>query len=119
MSNPITQAGRRTSWGLQPEKDILDPDEPLWGARAIYKSGVSPVIDIPWDRQAMTGSKERREALSQWINEHGLKLLKEELYQQEVDGRSRKLVTICHNGFFLQANPQASCGYLYLVAFEK
>jgi hypothetical protein len=114
-SNPITQ--RHNEWGLAPPRN-LTPDEPLWGARAIFKPDAGDfMIDILWDRQSWSGPPDACRALSTWLNQTGLPGLRELIKERCIRGSDSTPVKFMDDNYIVEGNPRGSFGYLYLVAY--
>ena len=124
------------AWGLKPPEGIPGA---IWGARAIFSRRLIEVhfnrvvkgrtkryiktvdeveISLLWDRQQMVaGNEKERNALTKWINGKGMKLLKRDITASGLSPEEDHCVVIVDGGFKLAANPLASCGYLYIVAY--
>ena len=95
--------------------------ELAWGARAIYtppSGGRDPHIDILWDRQAWRGDLAARPALSDWINTKGLPAIVKACKDAALAGDSAEVVSWIDGNQTIEACPNVSYGYLYLVAYE-
>ena len=111
------KSGIQQGWGRQIPEHMINHLTSTWGARAIY---TRQQIDLLPDRQGISTSLESDEAartrLCTWINETGLPYLRKQakgLYQDE-----RRTVELTDGSFHIEANPQASYGYLYIRAWE-
>lgn len=107
------------AWGLQPPEGV----KVAWGTRTIYRYDSDPKrigIDILWDRQDRRGLKEELEPLLAWVDSTGMTALRQELARSEVVGDSPlRAVVRSDKGFVIEASPNASYGYLYIVAYVK
>lgn len=119
-------ATKPLAWGRQPPEGITL----AWGARAIYKlcvpSGLlnrgaprEPAIDLLWDRQAWRGPSEARAELSEWVNTKGLPNIKVACVNARLTGDSAEVVSWTDGTRTIEASPNQSHGYLYLVAYEN
>jgi len=115
---PAVPAVDRPDWGLI-------PPEPLppyaWGARAIYtRAERGWAVDLVWDRSGTSGeaTPAERKALGLWIDKRALPVLRAmaEAYEVHQPGDAEETV-ISGGGYTLRANPRASYGYLYIVAY--
>jgi hypothetical protein len=130
------------SWyGLQPPQS-LPPGTPTWGARAIfsvtsskepvrYKSGPKKGqlklgeyrfalrynVELLWDRQQFHGTDGKQ--LQDWINNKGLRLLKDQLHDNGISPSDDATVTVSDGCFNILASPKRSFGYLYIVAWQE
>lgn len=117
-------------FGLPPPPNAKPP---IWGARAIYYRGLVKIsldrrkqverqytctIDILWDRQQFTGEEEACKPLEDWLNNRGLDALRALCLQEDLQGDENRLIEVNEDGFHLQANPNRSHGYLYMVAWK-
>lgn len=103
------------AWGRQPPEGITL----AWGARAIYKyCHTKPVIDLLWDRQAWRGPSDGRAALAEWVNTKGLRAIVKACKDAGLTGASSEVVSWTDGNRTIEASPNASYGYLYLVAYE-
>jgi len=75
-------------------------------------------IDLLWDRQQGRGPDEGREALGAWLNSTALPWLRKECAQQGLEGSSSAVVSWDDSGYRIAASPNASYGYLYIVAYK-
>ena len=108
---------KRLAFGLQPPRGTAV----AWGARTIYKASSDPdrvMIDILHDRQDRFGDTEQLKPLCGWIGD-SLKALRVELAGRDVRGDSTETVRIEADGFVLEASPNGSHGYLYIVAYVQ
>lgn len=124
-------------WGLRAPEGY---NGVRWGARAIFntrgefqtvKKGRKHIryervyvprcdIDIPWDRQSLTGGTDaERKALADWVNESGMAALKKELVKQSIDNTCDATVTVRGKGYVLSASPRGSHGYLYIGCYKE
>lgn len=109
---------KRLGFGLQPPEGVTV----AWGARAWYKyhpSAERVMIDLLHDRQDRIGSGEELTPLLDWLNEEGLAALKRELARYAVTGDSDASGTVRKAPFVIEASPNASYGYLYIVAYVQ
>ena len=109
---------KRLEWGRQPPEGV----ETAWGARAIYKFSSDPeriMVDLLWDRQGVLGKKKELKPLGAWINSVGLRALRQELALRNVTGDCSTVVTITDDTYALEACPNSSYGYLYIVGYVK
>jgi len=105
----------RLEWGRQPPDDVAV----AWGARAIYDhAGGAASIDLLWDRQAWRGDSAERASLAEWINTEGLKAIKDACVRTNLTHDSTEVVSWTDGNRTIEASPQGSHGYLYLVAYE-
>ncbi len=90
----------------------------LWSARAIYHTRPVPFIDILPDRQYMYGENMSQEAkdLCDWLNREGIKALQAECVRTGLQQNETRVVEYQHNGYIVMGNPNASHGYLYIIA---
>jgi hypothetical protein len=100
------------SWGALPK----DTPVPWWSARAIFHAPDG--IDLVHDRIDHEGDKAEVKALCKWLDTKGLKMLKEQLRKEGVQGSEFHEVRIEGDGHVLIANPRKSYGYLYLGAWK-
>ena len=89
-----------------------------WGARLIWPD------DLLRDRQDMVGDETERERLSKWLNGGALGAALTEARRMadayELKGSEDRTVTLFEDEQgVVQANPQASHGYLYVAAWLK
>ena len=91
----------------------------MWSARAIYTVRPEPFLDILPDRQYMYGANESDEAsaLCDWLNKDGIKGLQAVCKKLGVQPNESRIVEYSGNGFIIRGNPNASYGYLYIVAY--
>ncbi len=120
-----------------------------WGARAIYRldfasrkptsrgllrndklvrvrtetpsNGYVAVVDILHDRMEMVGgTKDERKAFADWLDTIGLPNIRTQLADQRVSTRDNTVVELdsC-KGYQIIASPNASYGYLYILAWRK
>lgn len=94
---------------------------PAWGARAIYSITVKgAVIDLLWDRQdAQGGTDEERRALGKWLNDRGLRQLREKCSALGISPHEHVHVRVEDGDYIIDANPRESCGYLYICAYRR
>jgi len=92
----------------------------MWSARAIYSVKPEPFIDILHDRQYMYGKNQSQEAkeLCDWLNNEGIKGLQSVCKQVYLKSDESRIVEYNSKGFIIQATPNASYGYLYIVAYR-
>ena len=99
-----------------------------WAARAIYhpskespyRNEDSPVrIELLHDRQDWTGDKEELKSLIKWVNREGIDGIKKECEEYFIDAGSSEVITFSDDKWIIEASPQASYGYLYIVAYPK
>lgn len=98
-------------WGMQPPNGI----KTAWGARAIFD--MPNRIDLVSDRQSQRGSQENLRPLLDWINRIGIGLLQDRLRTARIQSDDSKGIHIVHDDYTIEANPRASFGYLYIVAY--
>lgn len=99
-------------WGLEARADAKFH----WSARAIYQNRV---VDLLWDRQSLEGHATAEESamLQLWLDTKALPVLRARAERLELPASDdRGEVTIEGDGYQLRANPNGSCGYLYLSA---
>ncbi len=85
-----------------------------WGARAIYRDFQ---IDLVPDRQSCVGSDPKaKEALISWLNRRGLSELRKQVQKSRLRGNESREVHFEDAGFYIEACPNASYGYLYIGA---
>lgn len=83
-----------------------------WGARAIYRDFQ---IDLVPDRQSCVGSDPKaKEALIAWLNSRGLSELRKQVEKSRLRPNESREVRIEDAGFYIEACPNASYGYLYI-----
>lgn len=114
----MTETAKLLEWGRQPPEGVTL----AWGARTIYKYHPSAdlmVIDILWDRKANWGTREELADLLEWVNTKGMEALKQRLAGGPVTGDSSMIVEAREGEFVIEASPQGSYGYLYIVAYVK
>jgi len=92
----------------------------MWSARAIYTTRPEPFIDILPDRQCMYGDHRGEEAkrLCNWLNNKGLKGLQQVCKEQHIAQDESRIVEFQSDGFIVRGTPNASYGYLYIVAYR-
>lgn len=92
----------------------------MWSARAIYSVKPEPFVDILHDRQCMHGENQNQEAkdLCNWLNAEGIKGLQSVCKQVYLKSDESRIVEYSSKGFIIQATPNASYGYLYIVAYR-
>ncbi len=89
----------------------------FYKARAIFRGGSKPVVDILHDRQNSSGKDAR--ALCDWLNSTGLSLLKDRLAGIYGDSKHVAQVSDPDTGFTVSATSNVSYGYLYLTAWSE
>jgi hypothetical protein len=87
-----------------------------WGARAIYQS---QRIELVWDRQSWQPDQKPPQEFEDWINEIGLPWLRQECKDLYLRGDSSDVLTKNDGPYTIEASPQRSFGYLYIVAYER
>lgn len=113
-------------FGISPRS--RNTSAPLWwGARAIfhvdydrYSGNPKYTLDIPWDRRQTTPYIEdgaEQKALWFWLDNYGMPALRVLLKKEAVTTRDDKDLVVESHGFKLVANPNGSCGYLYIGAW--
>ncbi len=104
-------------FGLQPPSNAVA----AWGARAIYKpENRSMPIDLLRDRQSVYGPKEAVAIITRSVNAFLAKLPSPYPRLMFGDPESVKETSFdLDNGVTLQTCPNASGGYLYIVAWIK
>lgn len=92
----------------------------MWSARAIYSVKPEPFVDILHDRQWMCGEKQSQEAkdLCDWLNKEGIKGLQSVCKRTGLTQNESRIVEFSSKGYIIQATPNASYGYLYIVAYR-
>ena len=92
----------------------------MWSARAIYNLRPSLYIDVLHDRQYMYGENQSQEAkeLCDWLNTEGIKGLQSVCRQMCLGPDESRTVEYSSKGFIIQGTPNASYGYLYIVAYR-
>ncbi len=92
----------------------------MWSARAIYTVKPEPFIDILPDRQYMYGENKGEEAkhLCEWLNSEGIRNLHAKCKELDVCPSESRVVEFRSKGFVIKGNPNASYGYLYIVAYR-
>ena len=92
----------------------------MWSARAIYTVKPEPFVDILSDRQHMHGEDEGKEAkhLCKWLNGEGTKGLQAKCKANDVCPNEACVVEFSGKEFVIKGNPNASHGYLYIVAYR-
>ena len=92
----------------------------LWSARAIYSVKPEPFVDVLHDRQCMYGNNMCQEArdLCDWLNKEGIKGLQAMCKQLGLGQDESRIVSYTSKGFIIQGTPNASYGYLYIVAYR-
>lgn len=89
-----------------------------WGGRAIFdcqKDRIS--LNVPYLCQQFAGAMEGRKALADWLNRTGFDLLRKQLKLCRITIKCRREIVVAEGEYVLRANPQGSCGYLYLIAY--
>jgi hypothetical protein len=104
----------------------------VWGARAIFRTmrkgnllnmRLWYTFDIPYDRQQFNVARnqplnEEARALENWINKRGVKLLASAVEKAHVKPREMGEISLEDTGYTIRADPRASGGYLYIVAYK-
>ncbi len=92
----------------------------MWSARAIYNVHPTFYIDILHDRQWMYGNNPSQEAkdLCAWLNNSGIKGLQALCKSTGLTQNESRVVEYSSKGYVIQATPNASYGYLYIVAYR-
>ena len=92
----------------------------MWAARAIYSVKPEPYIDILPDRQCMYGAHQspNARALCDWLNTEGIKGLQAICRDLDICPHETRVVEFSSKGFTIKGNPNASYGYLYIVAYR-
>ena len=92
----------------------------MWSARAIYSVKPEPFVDILHDRQWMCGDNQSQEAedLCNWLNSAGIKGLQALCKSTGLTQNESRVVEYSSKGYVIQATPNASYGYLYIVAYR-
>ncbi len=110
-------AKKKLEFGRQPPKKA----KVAWGARAIFKPiSKNPMVDILWDRQDAFGGEQERQDLVEWVKATGLPKL-EEMIEEKASysiTRSHEVFKFEDAGYTIEASPQGSGGYLYIVAWK-
>ena len=111
-------AKKKLEFGRQPPKAA----KVAWGARAIFKPiSKNPMIDILFDRQDAFGDEKERQDLVEWVKATGLPSL-EKIIDEKASystSKSREVFEFEDGGYSLEASPQGSGGYLYIVAWKE
>lgn len=84
-------------------------------------NGYVAMVDLLHDRMEMVGGSEaERKAFSAWLDEIGLPSIRTQLADQRVSTRDNTVVELdsC-KGYQIVASPNASYGYLYILAWRK
>jgi len=101
-----------TYWfGRQPPATALR----AWGARAIYQN---LAIDLVWDRQSWQPDEKPPAAFEEWVNKVGLPWLRKECKARYLRGDSSEVLSFSDGAYTIEACPNRSFGYLYIVAYE-
>lgn len=112
-------------WGRPVPEEMQGKIVATWGARAIY---TGQQIDLLPDRQCWYsptvetdevndfGGSVPLARLREWINTKGLPFLRKQAHTLYPD--ENRTVTFNDGPFHIEANPQASYGYLYIRAWE-
>lgn len=106
----------------EPSLDLRGKNPPgwksYWGARAIYEgSKYGYMIDLLPDRQTWV-TEEKNSNLEKWLNEYGIKWLKEEVKDKRLLVSEPQEIRRTHGNFELRANTNGSFGYLYIGALQ-
>lgn len=113
------------SWGRPLPEAMRSRVLTAWGARAIY---THQVVDLVWDRQnwGVPSAKDPEKysdeeqlclkRLSDWINKTGLPFLHKQAESLGID--EERVVAMNDGRFHIEASPQRSFGYLYILAWE-
>jgi hypothetical protein len=106
-------------WGLWSE--LPKGASPAWGARAILKNGK---IELLWDRQTMTGNTVDRMEFGRYLNKRVLLAVHEKIGELYKSGALRGNQDKTHvlyddDTCKVVGNTNASCGYIYLLAWRK
>jgi hypothetical protein len=99
---------------------IPDGLRALWAARAIYSVEPEFYVDILPDRQCMCGEchSEERKDLCSWLNTEGIEALQTQCRELDLRPNESRVVEFHSKGFVIKGTPNASHGYLYLVAYR-
>jgi hypothetical protein len=106
-----------------------------WGARTIYKllrtqdrtsrGKLLPSftrtasIDVLHDRHEMVGgTTAERRTFGAWIDQHGMPAIKRLCEEQEIEARDETTIEFASDGYAIKASPNASFGYLYILAWK-
>lgn len=90
----------------------------VWACRAIYENG--GYLDIPQDRITWHGDKEEVKAkLIPWLSLYGINLIKNYCLEKRPNRMSKEIIEINQGSFTIKATPNASDGYLYIIAYEN
>lgn len=88
-----------------------------WGARLIYQSRRQS-CELLWDRQDITHrSKETGQAVSQWLNRHLPQILRAAANTGLSPADDRIVEIYRDDEGVVMGSPQASYGYIYVVAW--
>ncbi len=92
----------------------------MWSARAIYSVKPEPFVDVLHDRQWMCGENQSQEAkdLCNWLNSAGIKGLQSVCKRTGLTQDESCIVEYSSKGFKILGTPNASYGYLYIVAYS-
>lgn len=87
-----------------------------WGARAIYQR---QRIELLWDRQNWQPDEKPPVEFEDWINQIGLPWLRKTCTDRYITPDSSTVLLYEDGPYGIEASPQRSYGYLYIVAYEK
>jgi hypothetical protein len=113
-------------WGAF-KKPVLTPTGKPRKSRGqpVTETIYEPSIDLLWDRQSWSSRFDAsadaiaaRAVMGTWLNTIGLSALKKALLDERVRGEDNHRVTFVDAGFTITANPNGSCGYLYIAAWR-
>lgn len=92
----------------------------MWSARAIYNVQPAFYVDVLHDRQWMCGENQSQDAkdLCDWLNSVGIRGLQSVCKRTGLTQNESRIVEFSSKGFIIQATPNASYGYLYIVAYR-
>lgn len=135
--------GVSLAWGARAIYAMRSVSVPVAGRTKLKSTTIEPVIDLLWDRmgwsslagdpedheararyfsqltsEASRAQNEAERAMSVWINDVGIPALRKACIKQHVVPSSEVRIEYESNGYKIVANPNGSCGYLYIAAWK-
>jgi len=87
-----------------------------WGARAIYQN---LRVELLHDRQSWKPDEQPPFEFEEWVNQIGLPWLRQECRDRYLRGDSSDVVSKSDGPYTIEASPNRSFGYIYIVAYER
>ena len=103
-------------YGLRPPEGV----KAAWGARALFEENGPGTFGLVWDRQSnLNFDQELHDELHRWLKREGFEALRQEILPLTSGEDTTVSIKSKAGKFTLQANPRASYGYLYMVAYDN